>query len=391
MSAALDLDAMIRESIAQTGCSDFGGDDLLEAFRVLVPSLNAEAALTPAGVAGRHAGMVRALSNRLRLQRYLLQHPQIRDEPIAGPVVIVGLPRSGTTKLHRMIAADPLMQKLLLWKILSPVPAAAPSGAPPPSGALDPRIAVGESFARMLREQQPGVYAAHPMAACEPDEDVFALEITGRVYINCSAVRAPTYRKWLDAQSFDGVYRWLRLFLQVWQFQDGARGRPWVLKAPQHLGFLPDLFRHFPQATIVHCHRSPEVTVASYAAMITSARQSVSNEADAAEVGQYGLSFWSDLTNRYLRDRALYEGAHAFVDLSYRDILGQGLDSVARCYAAAGLELTPQAREAMAAWERDNAQHKHGRHAYSLAAAGLTESAIAREFKAYMARFGPLT
>src|SRR5262245_22402696 len=121
-SYQLNFDDVLRQAKTDTGLSDFGGDDLLDAFRVLVPALNAEADLTPEGGAARRANLVRALSNRLRLQNAINEHPRILEEPLIGPVMIVGLPRSGTTKLHRAIAADPGMQKLPLWKMLNPVP-----------------------------------------------------------------------------------------------------------------------------------------------------------------------------------------------------------------------------------------------------------------------------
>lgn len=380
--ALLDLDEILQESLSVTGLDDFGGDDLLEALRVLVPSLNAEADFTSDGVQGKRAGLVRALCNRLRLQNALNEHPEIRDEPIAGPLVIVGLPRSGTTKLHRMIAADPAMQKLPLWRILNPVPLEATA-----SSERDPRFAVAEAFEAAMRERLPALQAAHPMVASEPDEDVFALEITGRMYINCSASRAPTYKAWLDQQSFDGVYRWLRLYLQIIQYYDRGRGRPWILKAPQHMGFLPQLFDHFPAATVIHCHRSVSINIASYAAMITTARRAVSSVADPLDVGRYAIDFWSDLMRRYLRDRVELEELHRFVDISYPDIVENGMKAISRIYADAAIELTEESKLAMSAWESNNAQHKHGRHQYSLADAGLTEAQVASAFSEYTARF----
>jgi Sulfotransferase family len=378
----LDFDDVVRQAKADTGLDDFGGDDLLDAFRVLVPALNREADLTEAGGMARRANLIRALSNRLRLQDAIVRHPAILDEPIIGPIVIVGLPRSGTTKLHRVIAADPGMQKLPLWKMLNPVPLPGAKDGEP-----DPRIAMAEEFEKMMNERQPALQAAHALSTHEAEEDVFVMEVTGRIYINCSAVRAPTFRRWLDAQSFDVACMWLRRILQVQQFFDRTRGRPWVLKGTQHMRYMPALSNVFPDMTVVHCHRGAPVNIASYAQMIITARRGISRVADAHDVGQYALSFWSEAVRRILHDREQLEKKHRFVDVAYRDILSDGIAVAEQVYAAAGLPFTDEARAAMRAWETINAQHKHGHHRYDLADTGLSEAQVEAAFADYNARF----
>ncbi len=378
--AKLNLDEIIQSA---TGGQPSVPPDMLEALRILTGSWNQDGNLTPAGAAGKRAGLIRALTNRLRLEDALTDHPAIAAEPIAGPIVIIGLPRSGTTKLHRIIAADPGMQKLLLWQLLSPVPLANA----PPAGP-DPRIAQAEAYTQALRDNAPDLYAAHPMAATEPDEDIFALEVTGYNYINCSTVPAPAYKAWLDQQSFTPVYQWLKRILQVQQYFGGQPGRPWVLKAPQHMGFLPELFSVFPDATIVHCHRDPKITVASYIAMITAARRGSCAIADPADVGRYALTFWGEHTRRYLTSRAALAADHNFVDLAYNAIVADSLACAERIYTTAGLALPAASRAAMHAWEASNAQHKHGKHSYNLADANLTPGDIAKEFAEYSRLFG---
>ncbi|GLR65769.1 putative sulfotransferase [Acidocella aquatica] len=378
--AKLDLAEIIQSA---TGGQPGVSPDMLEALRILTGSWNQDGHLTPAGAAGKRAGLIRAITNRLRLEDTLTRHPEIIREPIAGPIVIIGLPRSGTTKLHRIIAAGPGMQKLLLWQLLNPVP--LPNT--PPNGP-DPRIALAEAYTQALRANAPELYAAHPMAANEPDEDIFALEVTGYNYINCSTVPAPAYKAWLDQQSFTPVYRWLKLILQVQQFFGHGRGQPWVLKAPQHMGFLPELFSTFPNATIVHCHRDPKITVASYIAMIAAARRASCTIANAADVGRYALEFWGEHTRRYLAARAVLATNHSFVDLAYNSIVADSLACAERIHAAAGLPLPAASRAAMLAWEQSNTQHKHGKHSYNLADAGLTPDDIARAFAQYTNQFG---
>lgn len=377
---ALDFDEIVAASQTATGLTDFDSPDDLEAFRVLIGALNSEARLLPDGAAGKRLSLIRTLSNRLRIVQARKDHPEIAAQKIKAPIIIVGLPRSGTTKLHRMICANPSVQSLTLWKILNPVPLGDDAGE------CDRRMAIAKAFEDGLRERQPDVYAAHPMAADQPDEDVFALELTAHIFTHCSGTRTPTFKAWLDRQSFRNAYGWLKRFVQVVQFYDGTPNGRWILKAPQHLGYLPDLLRTFPDATIVHCHRAPKVSVASYIAMIVAARRGSSAVADVAEVTDYAVEFWGRAMQRYVRDRAELEKTHKFVDVRYRDIVEDGIGTIKKICAAAGLPLTQADCDAMLAWERANAQHKHGRHGY-VANSDLDDRDVAAAFANYTARF----
>ena len=169
----LDAAELIAASRIATGLTDFGEVDPRESLEHLVNSLNEEAHLTDGGAAAKKSSLLRVLSNRLLLQDALARRPEIEAEPILPPVVITGLQRSGTTKLHRMIGADADMQKLPLWRLMYPVQTAQ---APP--GERDPRILATQMFVDAIRERSPEVYAAHPMMALEPDEEYFAMEIS---------------------------------------------------------------------------------------------------------------------------------------------------------------------------------------------------------------------
>jgi len=378
----LDAAELIAASRAATGLTAFGDVDPRESLERLVASLNDEANLTESGAAAKKSSLVRVLSNRLLLQDALARRPEIEAESIRPPVVITGLQRSGTTKLHRMIAADADMQKLPLWRLLYPV-----QTAQVPPGERDPRILATQMFVDAVRERSPETYAAHPMMVLEPDEEYFAMEISFQAHINTSSFRTPSYEAWLNAQPFDNWYSWLRKFLQYAQFTDRAAGRPWVLKAPHHLGYLPLLFKHFPRTVVVHCHRDPAVAIASFSGLLLAARRSTTREPLPAEVGAYCLKYCSQRLNDYLRDRAALEKRHTFVDVSYGEIVSDASGVIRRIYEAAGLPLTPAALKAMQAWEVSNAQHKHGSHRYSFADFDLDEARIAEATRPYTERF----
>jgi hypothetical protein len=384
MSAGgLDSRELLAAAERATGLSDYGEIDPRPSLAALAKSINEEAALNAATLAGKRLGLIRVLCNRLLLHDAVRRNPRIEQETILKPIVILGLPRSGTTKLHRMIAADPKMQKLPLWKLFFPVQALTPG----PGTDVERRIAATEAAVRIIKDTNPEQYAGHPMMALEPDEEYFGMELSFQAHINTSSIYTPSYERWLDAQDFTNWYVWLRKFLQYQQHVDGAAGRPWVLKAPHHLGYLPLLLRFFPDATVVHCHRDPITTVTSFCALLGAARRNSSAQYRSEEVGRYILRIYRKRMQSYLADRAALEAAHPFVDLDYRRILNDAPRAIAECYAAAQIPLDAAGIAAMQAWETQNEQHKHGQHRYSLSGYGITEADIRAAFADYSARF----
>lgn len=384
MTATLEAETLLADAERLTGLSAYGEPDPRESLQALVHALNEEANLTPEGAAGKRLGLIRVLANRLMLQEALRREPAIARERIHSPIVILGLPRSGTTKLHRMIAADPVMQKLPLWRLLYPV---GVPGAPSSDTGVDSRIKAAEQFVEAVRTRSPEAYAAHPMLALEPDEEYFAMELSFLSHINTSSFNTPSYEAWLASQPFDAWYAWLEKLLKYVQHDERGAGRPWVLKAPHHLGYLPLLFARFPDATVVHCHRDPAVTVSSFCALLRASRRSTSTRDDPAAVGQYAMRSYGTRMQAYLRDRAVLKVRHRFVDVSYATIVRDAARVIAQCYAAAGLPLSQTSLAAMQAWQAGNEQHKHGQHRYELADFGLTQADVDSVFGDYAAQY----
>ena len=380
----LDSRELLAAAEKATDLRDYGEIDPRPSLQALVQSINEEALLNDATLDSKRLSLIRVLCNRLLLQDEIRSNPRIEAEVIRKPIVILGLPRSGTTKLHRMIAADPAMQKLPLWKLFFPVKALTPG----PGTDIERRIAATEAAVRIIQETNPEQYAGHPMMALEPDEEYFGMELSFQAHINTSSIYTPSYERWLETQDFTNWYIWLRKFLQYQQYVAGGAGRPWVLKAPHHLGFLPLLFRFFPDATVVHCHRDPVTTVTSFCALLGAARGKSSDHYRADEVGPYILRIYRKRMRDYLRDRAALEKTHPFVDLDYRRILTDAPRVIAECYAAADIALDPAGVAAMRAWEVANEQHKHGQHKYSLDGYGITATDIRDAFHDYNERFG---
>lgn len=378
----LDRDELLEQARSATGLTEFGDMEFVDALDRYLDGLRTEARLSENGVIAVQMGVTRLLGNRLRIHDALTSSPAAADEVVTDPVIIIGMPRSGTTKLHRMMARDSRFQTLPLWKILNPVPL----GVDP-----DPRIEIAEGFVGMLRQTSTDFAAAHPMAALEVDEEEFLMEHTFLTYAAFYQAHIPTYQTWVLAQNFDRWYREFHELLQFLQYDDAAAGRRWLLKAPSHTAHLDKLFEYFPDATVVHCHRDPQAVVPSLCGLIRAVRSLYSDHVDLPEIGTWALEHWPPLLDVHMeqRDRWLSHGK-TIIDVAYGRLVDDGLPVIEEIYRQAGIDLVDDARQPMAAWQADNPQHKHGRHRYDLADNGLTVEAIDHGFASYTKRFGDL-
>lgn len=385
MSKRIDLLEIVAAAKSDTGLDDMGQPDILPGMRVLIDAYRNEACLRADGIEGRRASLIHALATRLRIEDYFKQHPEIANERILGPIVITGLPRSGTTKMQRMMGSDPGLQKLPLWKILNLVPVGSPA-----AGEDDPRIQIAEQVSAMMLSHFPDFYAGHPMLSCEPDEEEFFMDLVMRGYLSSHSARTPSFENWMDLQDFGVWYPYLKKVLQLQQWFDGSPSKPWVLKAPSHLRHVHLLFQTFPDATVVHCHRDPVTAITSFAALVEASRRMSSDRDDPKEAGAFTLGHWAKQMRGYLAQRPQLESRHRFVDVAYRDIIKDPLCVIARVYQVAGLVLTEEARATMRAWESDNSLGKHGSHQYAMNRYGFSADEIRREFSDYLARYGDL-
>jgi Sulfotransferase family len=381
------VDDLLERARRETGLSDFGDRWFEEGLRVYVDSLNREARLNRLGMITARTEIVRMLCNRLRFGEDLRRHPEILEERLERPIVILGLARTGTTKLQRTISADPGVQRLELWRLLNPARWAAATG-----NGQDPRIAFAEAIEAELLARSPNVMAAHALEAHEPDEETLLLELTfsattrGQV----QAYRTPSYVRWLAGRPKGKAYQYLRILLQYLQWQDGgARGRPWILKTPLHLGELTTLLETFPDALVVHCHRNPLEAIPSAASLIEAARRMRSDDVDPLEIGTEVLDRFSDLVDRALQARQSLP-ADNLMDLSFRAIVSDVTAVIAQVYSRIGMQLTPHALAAFDAYQSRRPVHHFGRHVYSAARYGLDARRIESAFAGYYEAFPDL-
>jgi hypothetical protein len=381
---SLALDAIVAEANAKACRERFDDESFREPLARLLDSLEREAALHPVGRATQHARIVESLVMRHVLEQHEARHPGIRDEKIEAPLVVVGLARTGTTMLHRLLSADPGLYSARWWEVRFPAPFPGFEWHGP-----DPRIAEAHAQVQWILEHQPVLAAIHPWDAEGPDEEIMLMEHSFLSWVPESSANLPSYRAWLDQQDLRPAYTLLRRLLRFLQWQKrrrGESGERWVLKAPMHLGFLDLLFETFPGARVIQTHRDPLETIPSVASFYLALWGLATEKPDPLEVGRQCLERYAGALRRCLAVRDAMP-AERFVDVSYRDVARDPLGSVRRIYAALGRALTPDAEAAMAAWIAKNPREHRPPHEYAMETFGYTREAIEHEFADYRARF----
>ena len=371
-----DLCAAARR---QTRLGEFGDERFRDALRVLTRALETEARLTPMGRLQARLQLTGLLATRLRVESLLFAHPEILAQPVFAPIVIVGMPRTGTTLLHRLLAADPGLRSLPYWEALNPLPVGDVSRVPL---APDPRLRIAEQSLRFLDWCAPEMLAMHEMAATAPDEEIWLLALDFATMLFEASYHVPGFAAWYDEQDWTAGYAYLRRMLQILQWYR-PRER-WVLKSPQHLGQLGPLLAAFPDATVVQTHRDPLKVVGSFANMASYGRRMNSAAIDPCEIGAY----WADRIQRLLaKSAADRPSSGRFVDVQFGELMQDPLAAVRRIYAVAERELTPTAEAAMRAFLAANPRGKHGVHVYRLEDFGFDAATLRRRFAAYTDRF----
>ncbi|RJG09111.1 sulfotransferase [Pseudomonas cavernicola] len=379
-----DVDSLLAQASARAGgLSDFGPGNYREALQVMFDSLRDEAGLSAQGRALLHEKLLGQLANRLVIEDYCRRYPEIEQQPLDDPLVIVGLPRTGTTLLQRTLAVDPQFHSAAWWETRYP--------APLPGESLDDpaqRTARACAEVASMLEYLPQILAIHPLDALQADEEFMLMEHSFMSALD-SYANVPSYTAWLDRQDQTPVYDYLKKMLQFLQWQQRRRGRPagrrWLLKSPQHLHTLELLFKTFPRAQVILTHREPGKTIPSIASFVHTLWQMYSDSPDPRLVGAQ----WSTRMARAIRhSMEVRDGqpAECFLDVRFEDTLADPLAVIERIYRFAGLPLGDDVRAAMADWLAQNGREKRAAHGYSLAQFGLSERQLEDDYADYRAR-----
>ena len=376
--AALDVDSLIASARRASGLHEFGDESFREPLRRLVVSADEEAHLHPLGRMAFRQGLVRNLVNRLRFEDLATRRSDIDTQPVTAPVFILGLQRTGTTMLHRLLTCEPTLRPLLSWEAMNPAPLSDRGN----EKAV--RIRRAEMAERALRYLAPNFFAIHPVEARAPEEDVLLLDLSFVSPTADATMHVPGYSAWTRAIDQRPAYRYFRRLIQLLLWQQGGT---WLGKTPHHLENLDALLDVFPDARIIHTHRDPTRVVASFCSMMAHGRAIFSDRVDPYEVGAALAERAVRAVTRAMavRDRV---GAAAFHDVAYEDLVADPMREMRRIYAFLGMDLAPTTEAAMSRWRTGNPQDKHGVHRYQLEDFGLDRTALLAQFEPYRQRFG---
>ena len=378
---ALDAGSLMAEAQALTGLEDFGQPQFIAGLEALVASIEAEAALTEAGLAAQRQRLRGLLVNRLRIEQALREHPQIRNERIDAPLVIVGLPRTGSTLTHRLLASDPAHTAMRWWE--GRYPAMLPGER---RGNPTERRALGRAEVEAVVAASPDAMRIHPWDFDGADEEVLLIEHSFHSTVPEAHMHLPSYSRWVEAQDHVPAYRDLLACLQYLQWQTPERaGKRWVLKSPHHLGYLDALLRVFPNAKIIQTHRNPHETVPSFCSMCASLAAPLTRKPNGQSIGAH----WAAKLSRNLQASAAVAARQpsSFIDLRFRDLIHDPIAEMRRLYAFIDRSFDTRAQRAMQAYRQDDA-HQTNAHQYRLADYGLSEGRIDALFGTYMAHYG---
>jgi Ni/Co efflux regulator RcnB len=359
-----------------TGLDDFGGDDHVEPLAVLLRSYRNEAALTPQGSKVIRGMLRSALVSRLLSEAAWRQYPEHAQVALPRPVFVTGLPRTGTTALHRLLTADPAHQGLELW--LTEVPQPRP---PRESWDDNPVFAALRDAYQRHHDTDREFMGLHYLGADQVEEcwRLLCQSMTS-VSFECTAY-LPGYSAWLAGQDWAAAYRRHRRNLQLIGLPD--RGRRWVLKNPSHLFALDALLAAYPDAIVIQTHRDPRTAIASVCSLNARAADGWSTVFHGPLVGRTQLDLWSRGVRRFTADRARHDPAH-FIDVSYEDFVADPIRTVQGIYDRLGTPLSEPARAAMTALHTASVSGaRRPAHKYDLADFGLTPARVDDAFGAY--------
>jgi hypothetical protein len=378
---SLTEEGLLAAARRQTGLSDWGDRSFLVGLRLLLDDAEQHGDHNLLGKLVLRQTLVRILANRLRVEDDLERHPEILEVPIARPLFIVGLPRTGTTLLHNLLARIPGVRVPLLWELMHP--------SPPPSWEnreSDARIGVVRRDMQLKNYMMPELGALHPMSAQTPDECFHLLNLTFSSYdLSVLASHAPRYLAWILEKDRLPDYRYYRRLLQLLAWR--CTGDPWILKAPVHLPALDALCAVFPDANIVQTHRDPRKVLGSACSLTGIARSIMCRRVDMARVSRETMGFWARSTELAVDARASLP-EERFHDVCYQDLVADPMGTARKIFEKFGYPLPPAAEPRMRRWLAENPQHKMGVHKYAVESFGLSREAIDQSFARYIDRFG---
>ena len=380
---SLDIDRMLAEAVELAGSDDLDyTDDFARRLNAYVAAIDADTDLTQLARNTLRGRIMRLLRSRISLADLIKRYPEIESIEIEKPIIVVGMPRSGTTHLVNLLAADRRRRALPYWESQEPIPA---RGRGPDVFGVDPRYGRARAEHDAMLANMPLVAAMHDQFPEAIEEEVELLDLDFASYILEWLARVPSWRDTYLALDQVRHYAYMKKVLQALTFFRGPQ--TWVLKSPQHSEQLPALMATFPDATVAFTHRDPVAVIQSTVTMRAYADRLRRRSIDP----EWLIDYWTDRIHRLLsagvRDRDLVP-AERSIDISFHHLNGNEMTVLESLYDRAGVELTPGVRKSFERYIDSNPRGKHGSIRYDLHRHfGVTPEDVRSRFDFYFDRF----
>jgi Sulfotransferase family len=383
----LTSSSILQEARQATGLDDFGPPDFLARLDLLCAEWGGDPGLTNLGRLSLRNKLLQHARSRLLIQDVLVRHPEIHDIDIKAPIIVAGLPRSGTTHLLNLMAADSRLRALPLWESYEPVPL---PGEQALAGGVDPRYQRCADQWQMMQSLSPLLAAMHPM---DPDHIHEELELMGPNFASYNYEWLSVSPRWRDhyyACDQTPHYEYMKTALKILTWQDGDRTGAttrWVLKCPQHLEQLGVLYKAFPDATVAITHRDPVSVIQSAVTMLAYGQRINRHKVDPGGLVNYWTDRVAHLLQACVRDRALLADAQS-IDVLFHEFMADDLGMVEKIYEKANLAMTASARNELQFFIDEHPRGKEGRVVYNLREDfGVEPAQLRQRFAFYFERF----
>jgi hypothetical protein len=375
----LNADEIVAAAVELAGSDDFGPDDFLDGLTVLCASAGEQAQLNEIGHFALQQNMIGGLANRLKIHDWIRQYPEVRQERIEAPLMVVGLFRAGTTFLSQLLDQDPANRALLRWEAADSVPPPNPE-----TYRSGPRVDAANTAIDMLESLNPRMKIVHHEDAEGPTECITLLGQDFKSLTWEAMANVPSYSDWLLKADYRSAYEYHRTVLQV--LQSGGRRGGWTLKSPNHAIALDALHAVYPDAPLVLLHRDPTVLCASACSLISTLTGTFSDADHIAYIAEHWTELLATSIGRIEAFR-LAHPEHEIIDVQYAELVGDPLRTIETVYGARGRTLDDSARAAISASVAANPKGRFGTHGYRLDEFGLRADAIRDRFSDYIERY----
>jgi hypothetical protein len=352
----LDKDHLIKLARKQTGLHSFGDDFWEEPLDKLIYSINHEAELHPLGRFIARERLTGLLAIRLRAENWFKKYPEILEQDLYPVNLICGLQRTGTTKLHRLLSADPENRVLLGWEAINPVPL-----NDDPTETVQ-RIKAARLSQKALRLMAPGFFSIHPVEYEKPEEDILLLDTTFLSTTPEATMHVPSYAAWLEQTDQSYAYKYTVRLLKLLQYNRPAKR--WVLKSPHHMEFLDLAHKHFGQVHFIWTHRNILESLPSFISMVAHSQTIFSDRVSLDSVARHWVKKTHYMLSKGIEFRKNNPGVE-FTDIYYEDIVASPINVLSELYRN-GLSISTVLYQKFLDADRQNSPNRYGFHVYKL-------------------------